>query len=103
YLAALVLGVQVELPVPYGIVSVAGAALSSIIGAVLLDLHRREVFAQRLLLARTRDQQMAVLYDVTRSVAATLELQEVLWLVCERVLDVLKVDQLWLLWREAPD
>jgi signal transduction histidine kinase len=103
YLAALVLGVRVELPVPYGIISVAGAAASSIVGAILLDLHRRAIFSQRLLLARTRDQQMAVLYDVTRSVAATLELQEVLRLVCERVLDVLAVDQLWLLWREAPD
>jgi signal transduction histidine kinase len=103
YLAALVLGVHGELPAPYGIVSVGGAAVSSIIGALLLDLHRRAIFAQRLLLAQARDQQMAVLYDVTRSVAATLELQEVLWLVCERVLDVLALDRLWLLWREAPD
>jgi signal transduction histidine kinase len=66
-------------------------------------LHRRAIFEQRLLLARARDQQMAVLYDVTRTVAATLELQQVLWLVCQRVLDALKLDRLWLLWREAPD
>jgi signal transduction histidine kinase len=46
---------------------------------------------------------MAALYDVTRSVAATLELQEVLWLVCQWVLDALRLDRLWLLWREAPD
>ena len=103
YLVALALGVRGELPAPYGIVSVAGAAVSSVFGAVLLDLHRRAIFAQRLLLARTRDQQMAVLYDVTRTVAATLELQEVLWLVCRRVLDALALDRLWLLWRDAPD
>jgi signal transduction histidine kinase len=103
YLVALALGVRGELPAPYGIVSVAGAAVSSILGAVFLDLHRRAIFAQRLLLARTRDQQMAVLYDVTRTVAATLELEQVLWLVCQRVLDALELDRLWLLWRADPD
>ncbi len=103
YVVALALGVRSELPVPYGIISVAGAAVSSMIGAIFLDLHRRAIFAQRLLLARARDQQMAVLYDVTRTVAATLELQQVLWLVCQRVLDALKLDRLWLLWRDAPD
>jgi signal transduction histidine kinase len=103
YLVALALGVRGELPAAYGIISVAGAAVSSIIGAVLLDLHRRAIFEQRLLLARLRDQQMAVLSDVTRAVAATLDLPEVLWLVCQRVLDALKLDRLWLLWREAPD
>ena len=103
YLVALALGVRGGLPAPYGIVSMAGAAASSIIGAVFLESHRRAIFHQRLLLARTRDQQMAVLYDVTRTVAATLELQQVLWLVCQRVLDALQLDRLWLLWREAPD
>jgi signal transduction histidine kinase len=103
YVVALGLGVRGELPAAYGILSVAGAAGSSILGAVFLDLHRRAIFAQRLLLARTRDQEMAVLYDVTRTVAATLELQQVLWLVCQRVLDALELDRLWLLWREAPD
>jgi signal transduction histidine kinase len=103
YVAALALGVPTELPAAYGIVSVAGAAVSSVIGAVFLELHRRAIFEQRLLLAQARDQQIAVLYDVTRSVAATLELQEVLWLVCQRVLDALELDRLWLLWREAPD
>jgi signal transduction histidine kinase len=103
YLVALALGVRGELPAAYGIVSVAGAAVSSVLGAVFLDRSRREIFAQRLLLARARDQQMAVVYDVTRTVAATLELQQVLWLVCQRVLDALKLDRLWLLWREAPD
>ena len=77
--------------------------MSSILGAVFLESHRRAIFEQRLQLARTHDQHMAVLYDVTRTVAATLELQQVLWLVCERVLDALALDRLWLLWREAPD
>ncbi len=103
YLAALALGVRGGLPPAYGILSVAGAAASSIVGAVFLELHRRAIFHQRLLLARTRDQQMAVLYDVTRTVAATLELQQVLRLVCQRVLDALELDRLWLFWREAPD
>ncbi len=103
YVVALALGVRGGLPAPYGIVSVAGAAASSTLGAVVLELHRRAIFQQRLLLARTRDEQMAVLYDVTRTVAATLELQQVLWLVCQRVLNALKLDRLWLLWREAPD
>jgi signal transduction histidine kinase len=103
YLAALALGVHRELPVTYEITGVAGAAASSIAGAVFLERHRRAIFHQRLLLARARDEQMAVLYDVTRTVAATLELQEVLWLVCQRVLEALKLDRLWLLWREAPE
>jgi signal transduction histidine kinase len=103
YLAALALGVRNELPAAYGVISMAGAAVSSIVGAVLLNLHRRAIFQQRLLLARARDQQMAMVYDVTRSVAATLELQQVLWLVCQSVLDALKLERLWLLWREAPD
>ena len=103
YLAALALGVHRELPVTYEITGVAGAAASSIAGAVFLERHRRAIFHQRLLLARARDEQMAVLYDVTRAVGATLELQEVLWRVCQRVLEALKLDRLWLLWREAPD
>jgi signal transduction histidine kinase len=103
YVAALALGVHRELPATYEITGVAGAAASSILGALFLERHRRAIFHQRLLLARARDEQMAVLYDVTRTVAATLELQEVLWLVCQRVLEALKLDRLWLLWREAPD
>ncbi len=46
---------------------------------------------------------MAMLYDVTRTVTATLELQQVLWLVCRGVLDALQLDRLWLFWREAPE
>lgn len=101
YVAALALGVRGGLPAAYGVVTVAGAAVSSIVGATFLDAHRRAIFAQRQMLARARDEQMAVVYDVTRAVGATLELQEVLWLVCQRVLDALAVDRLWLLWREA--
>jgi len=103
YLLALAAGVRGELPSPYGMLSVAGGAVTSVLGAYFLDLHRRAIFAQRKLLERTRDQQMAMLYDVTRTVTATLELQEVLWLVCESVLRALDVARLWLFWREAPD
>jgi signal transduction histidine kinase len=103
YLAALATGVRGELPLPYGLLSVAGCAVTSVIGARFLDLHRRAIFQQRLQLERRRDEQLATLYDVTRAVTATLELPQVLWLVCQRVLDVLGLERLWLLWREAPD
>jgi signal transduction histidine kinase len=103
YLTALALGVRGELPAPYGLISVAGAGASSSIGAILLDLHRRAIFHQRLLLARTRDQQAAIVYDVTRTVTATLEIEQVLWRVSQSVLDALKVERLWLVWRPTPD
>jgi signal transduction histidine kinase len=103
YLAALALGVRGELPAPYGLISVAGAGASSSIGAILLDLHRRAIFHQRLLLARTRDQQAAIVYDMTRTVTATLEIEQVLWRVSQSVLDALKLERLWLVWRPTPD
>ena len=103
YLLALEGGVRGALPVPYGILCVGGGGVTSVLGAVFLDLHRRAIFDQRVLLERRRDQQLATLYDVTRTVTATLELQEVLRLVCQSVLHALGVERLWLLWREAPD
>jgi signal transduction histidine kinase len=103
YLTALALGVQGELPPPYALISLIGAGASSSIGALLLDLHRRAIFQQRLLLARTRDQQAAMLYDVTRTVTATLEIEQVLWRVCQSVLHALRLQRLWLVWRPTPD
>jgi signal transduction histidine kinase len=103
YALALAAGVRGELPPPYSVISLVGAAVTSILGAYYLDQHRRAIFQQRLLLEQTRDQQMATLYDITRTVTATLELQQVLWLVCQSVLQALKFDRLWLFWREAPD
>jgi len=103
YVTALMLGVRGELPPPYGLISVAGAGASSIIGAILLDLHRRAIFHSRLLLARTRDQQAAMVYDVTRTVTATLEIEQVLWRVCQSVLHALRLQRLWLVWRPTPD
>ncbi len=103
YLLALVAGVRGGLPIPYGLLCVGGGAVTSILGAVFLDLHRRAIFHQRLLLEQRRDEQLATLYDVTRTVTATLELQHVLRLVCQSVLSALGVERLWLLWREAPD
>src|SRR2546426_230428 len=103
YLLALADGVRGGLPVPYGLLCVGGGAVTSILGAVFLDLHRRAIFHQRVLLERRRDEQLATLYDVTRTVAATLELQDVLRLVCQSMLHALGVERLWLFWREAPD
>ena len=100
---ALAAGVRGELPPPYAIISVGGGALTSVLGAYYLDQHRRAIFQQRILLARTRDQQMAMLYDVTRTVTATLELHEVLRLVCRSALHALKLERLWLFWRESSD
>src|SRR5205823_4224732 len=96
-------GVRGALPVPYGILCVGGGGVTSVLGAVFLDLHRRAIFDQRVLLERRRDQQLATLYDVTRTVTATLELQEVLRLVCQSVLHALGVERLWLFLRESPD
>ena len=103
YVTALLLGVRGELPPPYALISVAGAGASSSIGALLLDLHRRAIFHQRLLLARTRDQQAAMVYDVTRTVTATLEIEQVLWRVSQSVLHALRLQRLWLVWRPTPD
>ena len=41
YLLALAHGVRGGLPVPYGILCVGGGAVTSILGAIFLDLHRR--------------------------------------------------------------
>jgi len=103
YLLALAGGVRGGLPIPYGILCVGGGGVTSILGAVFLDLHRRANFHQRVLLERRRDQELATLYDVTRTVTATLELQDVLRLVCQSVLNALSIGRLWLVWREAPD
>jgi signal transduction histidine kinase len=103
YAIALAVGVRGSLPLPYGIVAVLGSAVTSVLGAIFLDLHRRAIFKQRLLLERSRDRQLAMLYDVSRTVTATLELHEVLRLVCQSVLGTLGVDRLWLFWRESSD
>jgi signal transduction histidine kinase len=102
-LVAIALGVRGDLPLPYAVISVAGAGASSSIGALLLELHRRAIFHQRLLLAQTRDQQAAMLHDVTRTVTATLEIEQVLWRVCQSVLHALELQRLWLVWRPTPD
>jgi signal transduction histidine kinase len=102
YLLALWSGVRGDLPLPYGVLSVGGGAVTSIAGAALLDRHRRSIFHQRILLERARDQQMAMLYEVTRTVTATLELPRVLRLVGESLLDAFGMERLWLFWRGAP-
>ncbi|HJQ84882.1 MAG TPA: GAF domain-containing sensor histidine kinase [Candidatus Binatia bacterium] len=101
YLVAVALGVRGHLPLPYGIFAVAGGAITSLVGARFLDVLRRSIFHQRVLLERTHDRQMAILNEVTRTVTATLELQQVLRLVCDGVLQTLGLDRLWLFWREA--
>jgi signal transduction histidine kinase len=103
YLLALAAGVPTGMPLPYDILGVAGGATTSILGAVFLDRSRRAIFHQRLLLERTRDRQMAMLYDVTRAVTSTLDVEQVLRLVCQSVLEALRLERLWLLWREAPE
>jgi signal transduction histidine kinase len=103
YLLALAGGLRGGLPLPYGILCVGGGAVTSVLGAIFLDLHRRAIFHQRVLLERRRDEQLATLYDVTRTVAATLELPDVLRLVCQNMLHALGVERLWLFWREAPE
>ena len=103
YLAALAAGVRSDLPLPYGILAVAGGGVTSVLGAVFLELHRQAIFQQRVLLERNRDQQMATLYEVSRTVTSTLELQQVLRLVCQTVLSALGFEHLWLFWREAPE
>ena len=103
YLLALWLGVPRGLPLPYGIFAAGGSAVASIVGAVFLDRYRRAIFRQRVLLERARDEQLAMLYDVTRTVTATLELREVLERVCRSVLGGHALEPLWLFWRETPD
>jgi two-component system, NarL family, sensor kinase len=103
YLLALASGVRGDLPRPYGILAVGGGAVTSLAGAAFIDQLRRSIFHQRILLERSRDRQMAMLYEVTRTVTATLELQQVLRLVCQGVLQTLGLERLWLFWREASD
>ena len=103
YLLALAGGVRGALPLPYGIFAVGGSAVTSLVGAIFVDMLRRAIFHQQVLLERARDEQMAMLYEVTRTVAATLELRPVVHLVCQSVLGALRLERLWLFWREAPD
>jgi signal transduction histidine kinase len=103
YLLALAGGVRGALPLPYGIFAVGGSAVTSLVGAIFVDTLRRAIFHQQVLLERARDEQMAMLYEVTRTVAATLELRPVVHLVCQSVLGALRLERLWLFWREAPD
>ena len=103
YLFALAAGLPHDLPLQYDVFCIAGGATTSILGAVFLYRSRRAIFHQRLLLERTRDRQMAMLYDVTRTVTSTLDVEQVLRAVCHSVLEALRIERLWLFWREAPD
>ena len=103
YVLALSAGIRGHLPLQYDLLCVAGGATTSLLGAVFLYRSRRAIFHQRLLLERTRDRQMAMLYDVTRTVTSTLDVEQVLRSVCESVLEALRIERLWLFWREAPD
>jgi signal transduction histidine kinase len=103
HVLALAVGVRGSLPLPYPIVAVLGSGVTSVLGAIFLEMHRRAIFKQRLLLEQSRDLQLAMLYDVSRTVTATLELHEVLRLVCQSVLGALRVERLWLIWRESSD
>ena len=103
YGLALAAGVRGALPPPYGFLALGGGAITSLFGAGFFETLRRSIFHQQLLLEQARDRQMATLYEVTRTVTATLELQQVLRLVCQGVLQALGLDRLWLFWREAPD
>jgi signal transduction histidine kinase len=103
FLCALAAGIPRHLPLTYDIIGVAGGATTSIIGALFLDRSRRAIFHQRVLLERTRDRQMAMLYHVTRTVTSTLDVQQVLRLVCQSVLEALRLERLWLVWRDTPE
>jgi signal transduction histidine kinase len=103
YAFALLAGVRGDLPLPYGIFAVIGAALVSVFGAISLDQLRQAVFQQRVLLERRRDAQMATLFEVTRTVAESLELHQVVDLVCDSILGALRIERLWLVWRETAD
>ena len=100
---ALRVGLRGALPVPYPMIAVTGAALTSIAGARFLEVLRSANFRQRVQLERTRDAQMTRLYEVTRTITATLELHPVLQLVCQSVLDALGFERLWLFWRGTPE
>ncbi len=102
YLAALGSGVRGNLPLPHAIGAVVGGGVTSLVGAGFIDVLRRSIFQQRMLLERTREAESAMLYEITRTVTSTLELQQVLRLVCEGVLQTLGLERLWLFWREAP-
>jgi signal transduction histidine kinase len=103
YACALAAGVRGDLPMPYGIFAVIGAALVSVFGAASLDQLRQAVFQQRVLLERRRDAQMATLFEVTRTVAESLELRQVVDLVCDSILGALRIERLWLIWRDTTD
>jgi signal transduction histidine kinase len=103
YLCAVAAGVRGDLPLPYGIFGVVGGAVISVVGAVALDQLRQAVFRQRVLLERRRDAQMATLFEVTRTVAESLELRQVVDLVCDSILGALRVERLWLVWRETAE
>jgi len=102
YVVALAAGVRGGLPLPYGVAALLGGGVTSVFGAWFLDLHRRSIFHQQALLERTREAESAMLYEVTRTVTSTLDLQQVLRLVSDGVLQALGLDRLWLFWREAP-
>jgi len=103
YVLALTAGLPHGLPLQYDLFCVAGGATTSIIGAIFLHRSRRAIFHHRLLLERTRDRQMAMVYDVTRTVTSTLDVEQVLRSVCQNVLEALRIERLWLFWREEPD
>jgi len=103
YVLSLTAGLPHGLPLSYDIFCVAGGATTSIIGAIFLHRSRRAIFHHRLLLERTRDRQMAMVYDVTRTVTSTLDVHQVLRSVCESVLEALRIERLWLFWREEPE
>lgn len=103
YVLALTAGLPHGLPLQYDLFCVAGGATTSIIGAIFLHRSRRAIFQHRLLLERTRDRQMAMVYDVTRTVTSTLDVEQVLRSVCQSVLEALRIERLWLFWREEPD
>ena len=103
YVLSLTAGLPHGLPLQYDLFCVAGGATTSIIGAIFLHRSRRAIFHHRLLLERTRDRQMAMVYDVTRTVTSALDVQQVLRSVCESVLEALRIERLWLFWREEPE
>lgn len=103
FLVGLAAGLPHALPLLYPVIGVTGGAVSSLVGSVLLDRSRRAIFQQNVLLERTRDRHVAMLYDVTRTVTSTLDVEQVLRLVCQSVLEALRLERLWLVWREAPD
>jgi signal transduction histidine kinase len=103
YVLALLAGLPHGLPLQYDLFCIAGGATTSIIGAVFLYRSRRAIFHHRLLLERTRDRQMAMVYDVTRRVTSTVDVEQVLRSVCQSVLEALRIERLWLFWREEPD